>query len=66
MTYPESGEVRINSLKEKSPLFHGIIKDISILGFKEKPTWNRTEEALMIQTSTVESTSPVVFKIELN
>jgi len=66
LAYPEDGEVRIKALGKNSSLFHGIIKDISILGFDEKPKWNRTEDALITQTSTVKSTTPVVFKIELN
>ncbi|WP_233713445.1 hypothetical protein [Lederbergia citri] len=64
--YPEDGEVRIKSLGEKSSLFHGIIKDISILSFDEKPNWNRTEDALMLQTTTVKSATPVVFKVVLD
>ncbi|MBS4219248.1 alpha-L-fucosidase [Bacillus sp. FJAT-49711] len=66
LVYPENGEVRIKSLGKKSSLFHGIIEEISILGFDEKPTWNQAEDALLIQTSTVKCPTPVVFKIVLN
>ncbi|WP_249306030.1 alpha-L-fucosidase [Lederbergia citrea] len=66
LAYPEDGEVRIKSLKEKSAHFHGIIKDINILGFDEKPTWTRTEEALIIRTSTVKSLNPIVFKVDID
>lgn len=67
LSFPENGEVKIKSLAEKKeerlPHFHGIIKKISILGFNEEPDWGRTEEALVIKTTTVWSDKPVVFKI---
>lgn len=67
MKYPEGGIVNIQSLAEKDasklPHFHGIIKDISILGFDEKPSWNRTEDGLEITTDHISSDKPVVFKL---
>lgn len=70
LNYPEDGKVYIKSLskKESSNLSHfsGIIKDISVLGFKEKPTWERTNEALNIITENVKSDKPVVFKITID
>lgn len=65
--YPKCGTIRIKSLAEKNasklPHFHGMIKDVTILGFQEKPIWNRTPDALEIKTEHVQSTKPVVFKI---
>jgi len=66
LVYPENGVVRIKSLKEKSPHFHGIIKDISVLGFNEKPKWERDDEALIITTKKVKSLYPVVFNIYID
>ncbi|MBS4200442.1 alpha-L-fucosidase [Bacillus sp. FJAT-49732] len=66
LVYPEDGQVQIKSLKEKSTYFHGIIKDVSIIGFSEQPSWERNEEALVIQTKTVQSLYPVVLKIEID
>lgn len=67
LKYPENGKVAIKSLAEKDasklPHFHGIIKDITVLGFHEQPVWERTEEALEISTKNVYSDQPVVFKI---
>ncbi|OAS89083.1 MULTISPECIES: alpha-L-fucosidase [Metabacillus] len=67
LNYPEDGKVNIQSLAEKDasklPHFHGIIKNISILGFEEKPSWNRTEDGLEITTDQVSSDKPVVFKL---
>lgn len=63
LVYPENGEVKIAALKEKSHHFQAAIKDIEILGFDEKPTWERTEDALVLKTQNVKSAYPVVFKI---
>lgn len=67
LSYPNNGRIEIKSLAEKNasklPHFHGIIKDVSVLGFEEKPSWERTEEALIINTNNVQSEKPVVFKI---
>jgi len=67
LSYPENGRIEMKSLAEKNasklPHFHGIIKDVSILGFEEEPAWERTEEALIINTQNVQSEKPVVFKI---
>lgn len=67
LAFPENGVVKIKSLGDKDaaklPHFHGIIKDVSILGFDEEPCWERNEEALIISTSKVKSDKPVTFKI---
>ncbi|TSB47061.1 alpha-L-fucosidase [Alkalicoccobacillus porphyridii] len=68
--YPKNGYVCIKSLSDKDasklPHFHGIIQDLEILGFDEKPTWERSEEGLNIHTNTVQSDKPVVIKILLD
>lgn len=66
LVYPVNGIVSIKSLKQKSHDFHGIIKDISVLGFDEKPAWKRTEEALIIETKHIHSTNPVIFCISID
>ena len=70
LSYPENGEVCIESLREadasRLPLFHGIIKDVDVLGFSEKPEFKRDEKGLHIQTNTVKSEYPVVFKITVD
>lgn len=65
LVYPENGTVHIRSLKENSHHFHGLIRNIQVLGFDEEPEWSRTEESLTITTRNVHSGSPVVFKLEL-
>lgn len=70
LKYPEDGKVTITSLREadasRLPLFHGIIKDVTILGFDEKPSFCRDEEGLHLKTESVRSEYPVVFKIVLD
>jgi alpha-L-fucosidase len=67
LKYPRDGKVSIKSLAKKDaaklPNFHGIIKDITVLGFNEKPQWIRDEEALKIETQTIDCDKPVGFKI---
>ena len=69
MSYPENGEVSFPALGERDasskPNFHGIIKNVTVLGFDETPEWNRQEDALHIKTKTVKSDAPVAFKIEI-
>lgn len=66
MVYPDNGIVHIQSLKEGSPHFHGIIEQVQILGYEEQPNWERDEHALTITTIGVQSNVPVVFKIDLD
>ena len=70
LSYPENGEVCIESLREadasRLPLFHGILKDVDVLGFSEKPEFKRDEKGLHIKTNTVKSEYPVVFKITID
>lgn len=67
LNYPENGEVIIKSLAARNaaikPYFHGIIRDITVLGFDEKPQWERREDGLILKTTKVASDKPVVFKI---
>jgi alpha-L-fucosidase len=66
MKYPEDGIVRIKSLAVQAQDFSGIIKDIGVLGFDEKPEFERTKELLMIKTKKISSLNPVVFKITID
>ena len=60
----------IESLREdhSSPLslFQGIIRDIDVLGFDEKPVYSRDDKGLHIQTEHVWSEYPVVFRIAVD
>ncbi len=67
--YPEDGKVTVKALGEQDashlPKFHGIIRDVEILGFEEQPEWKRDGEGLHITTKAVSSDKPVVFKFTL-
>lgn len=67
--YPEDGRVTIKALGKQDashlPKFHGIIKDIELLGFAEQPVWKRDGEGLHLETKAVRSDKPVVFKVTL-
>ncbi|MCM3132416.1 alpha-L-fucosidase [Paenibacillus polysaccharolyticus] len=66
MVYPDNGIVHIQSLKNGSPHFHGMIEQVRILGYEEQPNWERNESALTITTIGVQSNVPVVFKVDLD
>jgi len=66
LVYPDDGVVNIKTLASRAQNFHGIIKNISILGFDEKPEYERDNEKLTIRTRTIRSLYPVVFKIEID
>ncbi len=69
LNYPESGNIIIrafaDSKNQDKPNFHGLIKDVRVLGFDEKPVWSKTEKGLEIKTVNVQSSLPVVFEIEV-
>lgn len=48
------------------PVFHGILKDVTLLGFDTKVSWKRTEKGLELHTDTIETEFPIVFKITLD
>jgi alpha-L-fucosidase len=68
--YPLDGAVTIKSLGARDaaskPYFHGIIRDVTALGFPEKISWQRSAEGLEIRTRTVSSEFPVVLKIKID
>ncbi len=67
LKYPENGHVVIRSLyREKNlnkPVFHGIIDQAAVLGFKGKVVWKQEEDGLHVMTEGWKSRFPVVIKI---
>lgn len=67
LCYPEDGHVTIHSLATSKdpnkPAFHGIIKDVQILGFPEKVSYAVDEDGLHLETRNVSSRFPVVIKV---
>ena len=50
-----------------APNFHGIIKDVTVLGVDNAPQWTRDEQGLKITVNkAIEHDKPVVFRILLD
>ncbi|MCC8169303.1 MAG: alpha-L-fucosidase [Oscillospiraceae bacterium] len=69
MKFPESGAVTVKAFADadasKKPVFNGIIKSVSVLGFDCGVTYTRDENGLHINAPEVKSEYPVVFKITM-
>lgn len=69
LSYPNDGKITIQSLSKSKdankPNFHGIIRDVEILGFDEKPDYAIDKDGLHVATSTVKSNFPVVIKVHV-
>lgn len=69
LQYPKDGKVCIRSLAKSKdqnvPEFHGIIKEVSILGFEEKVKWEVTTEGLRFSTAQVKSDFPIVIRVKM-
>lgn len=69
MKYPQDGRITIRSLADSSdqnkPLFHGLIEDVSVLGFDEKINWTKDKEGLHFTTTGVKSELPVVIRVKM-
>jgi alpha-L-fucosidase len=67
LNYPENGAINLVELAEQDasrlPKFHGVIKEVSILGSNEIIHWKRSERGLEFKTTSVKSDKPVVIKI---
>ncbi len=67
MVCPQDGVLRVKSLREadagRLPLFHGIITEVQVLGYDEKPEWQRDDEALTVRLGSISSDLPLVLKV---
>ena len=66
LRWPEDGVVRVRSLAEGDPehlpVYHGLVKDVRVLGFDDQPRWERTHDALVVHGPAIETDSPVVLR----
>ena len=64
---PQDGNFCVQSLPESSdqnlPEFHGIIRQVEVLGYEKSPEWKTDAEGLHVKTSGFYSEFPVVLKI---
>ncbi len=67
LKYPADGRITIRSLAKSKdpnkPSFHGIINDVELLGFAEKPAFIADENGLHFTTNTVKGFFPIVIKV---
>jgi len=66
LKWPKDGVVKIKTLAEGSKYFNGVIKEIAILGFDEKPQWTRWDEAMTVKALDVSSNYPICIKITMD
>lgn len=69
LAYPKEQSITIKALSKSpdasKPNFHGIITNVTALGFDEKIEFHVNESGLHIKTKQVESEFPVVFRVEV-
>jgi len=70
MVCPGDGVLCIKSLREadasRMPLFHGIVKEVRVLGFDEAPRWTRDSDALSVTLGSIRSQLPLVVKVTVS
>lgn len=70
LSWPEDGHVVIKSLGHSAdanqPEFHGIVKDVDVLGCDAKPTWERKEGGLHVTMPGVKTDKPVVVRVKID
>lgn len=70
LRYPDNGNITIRSLSKSPdssiPNFFGIIRNVEVLGFKEKPSYSIDQEGMHLSTLTVHSKFPVVIKVKVD
>ncbi len=70
LNYPETQEITVkrfaNADASRLPVFHGIVDDVTVLGFDDTVEYTRDTEGLHIKTTNIRSDKPVVFKIKIS
>ena len=70
LSWPEDGHVVIKSLGHSEdanlPEFHGIVKDVDVLGCTEKPVWSREKGGLHVTMPGIKTDKPVVVRVKID
>ena len=70
LSWPEDGHVVIKSLGHSAdanlPEFHGIVKDVDVLGSAVKPVWERKEGGLHVTVPGIKTDKPVVVRVKID
>ena len=48
------------------PEFHGIIRDVDVLGCDEKPVWSREKGGLHVTMPGIKTDKPVVVRVKID
>lgn len=67
--YPKDGNALIRTLAEAEypdcAVFHGLVREVRVLGAKEQPRWYRDFSGLHLQGGTIDSRLPVTVRIRI-
>ena len=70
LSWPEDGKVIIKALGHSEnanlPEFHGIIRDVDVLGCAEKPVWSREKGGLHVSAPGIRTDKPVVIRVTID
>ncbi len=70
LSWPEDGKVVIKSLGHSAdanlPEFHGIVKDVDVLGCDLKPVWSREKGGLEVTAPGMKAGWPVVVRVKID
>ena len=70
LSWPEDGKVCIKSLAHADashlPVFHGIVKDVDVLGCAEKPAFHRDEQGLHVSAAGMKAGYPTVIRVKID
>ena len=70
LSWPEDGHVVIKSLGHSEdanlPEFHGIIRDVDVLGCDVKPVWERKNGGLHVSAPGMKAGYPVVVRVKID
>ena len=70
LEWPKDGEVTVQALADADasslPVFHGIVKDVRILGCPDQIAWRRDGEGLHVSAPQVQSDLPVVIQMTID
>ena len=70
LSWPEDGHVVIKSLGYSAdanlPEFHGIVKDVDVLGCADKPVWERKAGGLHVTMPGIKTDKPVVIRVKID
>ena len=67
LSWPADGKITIQAMNKGGPReFQGLVRDVSILGYDEKPLWTRDQDGMHVTAPFVKSDLPVVIRITVD